>query len=177
VLRDNMAGGAPDHQFNFVTANGPCIPLVGDWDGDGVQTIGLYSPSVSAFYLTNGFKEGRDLIALQFGPANGGWLPVVGDWNGDGTHSVGLYNPAVGHFYLRNSLQDGWDVDYDIAFGPERSQMIPLAGDWDGSGRYSVGLYDRDAGAFHLRFIDGSEKTFSFGPKNVEAVPFSAVWF
>lgn len=29
------------------------IPLAGDWNGDGVDTVGVYRPPNATFYLTN----------------------------------------------------------------------------------------------------------------------------
>lgn len=177
-LRERQAGGPPDHQFLFGAVASGLIPLVGDWNGDGVQSVGLYDPARSAFLLTNDLNPGDAELAFHFGPANQGWLPIAGDWNGDGTQSVGLYDPENGLFLLRNRLDDGWDVDYQFNFGPKHSNMLPLAGDWEGTGACSVGLYDPESGSFHLRLTgEGeTEKVFTFGPKNLEAWPFSVVW-
>ena len=138
------------------------VSVVGDWNGDGIQSIGLYDPVASIFYLRNtNCLQGPDDhgyadTVFAFGPANAGYEPVVGDWNGDGTDTVGLYDPLTSTFYLRNSnsLQGPNDHGYaDIVFnyGPANAGMLPLAGDWDGSGKDGIGLYSQATSTFYLR--------------------------
>ena len=45
--------GYADVTFNFGAAGAGWIPIAGDWDGDGTDTIGLYNPTTSTFYLRN----------------------------------------------------------------------------------------------------------------------------
>ncbi|MEP7286357.1 MAG: hypothetical protein ABI947_11370 [Chloroflexota bacterium] len=61
-------------------------PLAGDWNGDGKDTIGVYT---GAFVLWNSLKPGLppDQI-LSFGVP--GDVPIVGDWNGDGVTNIGV---------------------------------------------------------------------------------------
>ncbi|MEZ6079785.1 MAG: hypothetical protein R3C56_30170 [Pirellulaceae bacterium] len=35
------------------------IPIVGDWDGDGIDTIGVYDPNTQMFNLRNTNSGGR----------------------------------------------------------------------------------------------------------------------
>ena len=103
---------AGEFHFGPVSSGGePCgfgepgdVPLAGNWNGDGVDGIGVYRPSTSHFYLIDG--PGCDNVddpdRIQFGrgvpdpfespdaiPETG--RPIVGDWNGDGRDNVGLY--------------------------------------------------------------------------------------
>lgn len=67
-------------------------PVVGDWNGDGVDTFGVFRPSTSEWLLTD------DNVTVNYRVANGslprlgsrGDLAVVGDWDGDGTDSIGV---------------------------------------------------------------------------------------
>jgi hypothetical protein len=57
----------------------------GDWNGDGVDTVALYNPATSFFYLKNTHASGvANDLKFSFGPAGAGWVPISGDWNGDG---------------------------------------------------------------------------------------------
>lgn len=61
------------------------IPLVGDWDGDGVDTPGLYRPAAGRLVIRNGPEP----ISFIY-PISGGGLPVVADTDGDGRDTVSL---------------------------------------------------------------------------------------
>ncbi|MCC6743805.1 MAG: hypothetical protein IT175_08070, partial [Acidobacteria bacterium] len=60
-LKNTNGYGAADIAFAFGPANpNPELqwkPITGDWNGDGVDTIGLYDPATGNFYLknTNGY--------------------------------------------------------------------------------------------------------------------------
>ena len=58
-------------------------PLAGDWNGDGVDTIGLYVPSTGTFFLRDVNAPGPADVELSFGPGGMGWTPLVGDWDGE----------------------------------------------------------------------------------------------
>ena len=62
-------------------------PVTGDWDGDGVDTIGIYRGG--AFFLRNSNTAGYAEVTLSFGQS--GDLPVAGDWDGDGKATVGVF--------------------------------------------------------------------------------------
>ena len=65
------------------------IPIVGDFNGDGVDEIGIYRAGV--FYLDiNGNRklDAHDRV-FELGDRND--KPVVGDWDGDGTDEVAVY--------------------------------------------------------------------------------------
>ena len=162
LLRYTNDSGFADEVCPYGVAEAGMLPIVGDWNGDGIQSIGLYDPVTSTFYLRNtNCLQGPDDpgyadCVFVYGPANAGYEPVVGDWNGDGTDTVGLYDPLTSTFYLRNSnsLQGPNDHGYaDIVFnyGPANSGMLPVAGDWDGSGKDGIGLYSQATSTFYLR--------------------------
>ena len=67
---------------------------VGDWDGNGVDDIGVFRPSTLRWYLDlNGnraWNAGIDQITGLFGHADD-W-PVVGNWTGVGnTDKMGVF--------------------------------------------------------------------------------------
>ncbi|MEQ8667682.1 MAG: hypothetical protein RIC12_00830, partial [Pirellulales bacterium] len=69
-------------------------PVVGDWDGDGIDTIGVYDQRLSIFNLRNDNSPGgADAAVVNYGPAKAildletnpllPWLPIAGDWDGN----------------------------------------------------------------------------------------------
>lgn len=113
--------------FNFGQAGD--IPLAGDWNGDGIDTIGVFRVDTACtFFFSNdntsvAFAAGGFCTAVGETP-----LSVVGDWNGDGLDTVGVYSPSQQTFFLSNNNDFGSAFSFD--FG--RSGDIPIAGDWDG---------------------------------------------
>jgi SpoIID/LytB domain protein len=114
------------------------VPLVGDWNGDGVDTVGVFRAGV--FFLGNGTGGQADLV---FGFGQAGDQPVSGDWDGDGKDSVGVYR--AGMVYLRNSLSTGV-AQGQYAFGAPGDILV--SGDWNGDGYDTTGVWR--AGVFHL---------------------------
>jgi len=55
--------------------------MVGDWDGNGTVTIGLYRPTGSIFYLRNSNTTGSPDLTIPYGAA--GDIPITGDWDGE----------------------------------------------------------------------------------------------
>ena len=123
------------------------VPLVGDWDGNGTFTIGVYRPSNSTFYLKNSNSAGLPDIIVPFGASGGDDLPVVGDWDGNGTTTIGVYRQSENTFYLRNS-NDAGGADHIVLFGAPGD--LPVVGDWDGNGTTTVGLYRSSTATFYL---------------------------
>jgi len=129
-----------------------------DWDGDGIDTVGLYRPSDGFLYLRNSNTQGPGETEIFYGePAD---IPVCGDWDGDGTESVGVYRPRNATFYLRNSNTQGF-ADISFIFGNPGD--VPFAGDWDGDGIDTVGLYRQSTGFVYIT------NTNQFGVADFEA--------
>lgn len=126
------------------------LPLLGDWDGDGTATVGVYRPSALSFFLRNSLTSGAAETATAFGTA--GDLPVVGDWNADGKDDLGVYRPAERKFFLTTSLNDPNSAVTTVNFSTLESatDAQPVAGDWDGNGTADVGLYVPSTAAFKL---------------------------
>ncbi len=95
-----------------------------------MDTVGLYDPVNSRFYLKNRHAGGRADVSFAFGPRNNNWLPMSGDWDIDGVDTVGLYNQANSQFYLQN-VHEGGPADISFRFGPRAQDWLPLSGDWD----------------------------------------------
>jgi phospholipase/lecithinase/hemolysin len=161
-LFDRVSAEARAQEFRFGQAQ--WVPLVGDWNADGRDTVGLYNPETSRFFQRNENTSGPSTTVFQFGQK--GWVPLRGDWDGDGVDTVGVYNPDGGRFFLRDRNAQGAS-DYLFTFGARN--RIPIAGDWDGDGRDSVGVYNTETSTFFLRNANSAGAAsyrFQFGQAN-----------
>lgn len=163
-LRDPLTGLTTSFYFG----NPGDVPMMGDWDGDGVDTPGLYRRSDGYVYLRNSNTQGNADIAFLFG--NPGDLPVPGDFNGDGSDTVSLYRPNEEQFYVINSLGSGGGglgaADFDLSFGQPGDQ--PFAGDFDGDGSDTVGTYGPTTSLVSLDSFPRS--TFLYGSPGDQAL-------
>ncbi|WP_148426890.1 VCBS repeat-containing protein [Micromonospora sp. AP08] len=117
------------------------IPVSGDWNNDGVDTVGVYRPSTSTFYLRD-VNSGAATREFKFGSGSSGDIPVAGDWNNDGFDSVGVFRPGNSTWYLTNGTSTATNnTDYEFKFGSGSSGDIPVAGDWNNNGFDSVGVF------------------------------------
>lgn len=139
------------HRFRIIGADGTetsrkmgavgDLPVIGDWDGNGVDNVGLRTPSTSTFTL----KIGQRTEQVQWGVSRD--LPIAGDWNGDGKAEVGLRKTNKPKFRLR--APDGTVRAVYVG----KAGDLPVTGDWNGDGITDVGVYDSAARTFTLRTI------------------------
>jgi hypothetical protein len=90
-MGDNNAALQPNMIFNFGPVNSTLKPIVGDWDGDGIGTVGLYDAENGVFYLlcrsmTNccSFRVSRsrmDSCYRRLGWGSGGYHWVISSAN------------------------------------------------------------------------------------------------
>ena len=79
------------------------MPVVGDWNGDGFDTMALYDPAMAVFYQSNSLTQDYSDNAFSYGPVGSGWVPLAGDWDGPtafvALHAVdagsGVSDPAL----------------------------------------------------------------------------------
>jgi surface antigen len=119
------------------------IPLAGNWDAVGGDTVGLRRGST--FYLSNYNQAGPPNVrTFSWGRATD--IPIVGDWDGDGKDTIGLRRGN--RFYLSNNNQA--NPPGVISFKWGRATDIPIAGNWDGVGGDTVGLRRGSDHSFYL---------------------------
>jgi len=119
---DGGALGAAEYSFLF--GNLGDRPVVGDWDGDGVDEIGLHRETAGLFYWRNTLDTGVADGSIIFG--NPGDRFVAGDWG----VVDGVDTPAVHRWtshYFRHTLTSG-NADSQMEFG--KPGWIPVAGDF-----------------------------------------------
>jgi VCBS repeat-containing protein len=136
---------------SFFYGNPGDFPFMGDWDGDGVETPGLYRQSDGFAYIKNANTQGNADITFFFG--NPGDVPIAGDFNGDGFDTVSIYRPANQTFFIINELgEDGGglgEADFSYVFGNPGDK--PFVGDFDGDGVETVGLHRESTGLVYYR--------------------------
>jgi WD40 repeat protein len=123
-------------------------PITGDWDGDGVDTLGVFDPLAGRFLLRNSNTPGAPDLSFLYG--NPGDIPLTGHWTATATHDgVGTYRNTNGTMYLflRNQLSTGY-ADLTAIVGNPGD--LPVVGDWNGDGVDTVGLYRPDSTTFYL---------------------------
>lgn len=88
LLPDTPA--APSRRVDFGVPRG--LPVVGDFNGDGVTDLGIYVDGQWFIDLNgNGRWDDEDLWA-HLGSRED--LPVTGDWDGDGKTDIGIFGPV-----------------------------------------------------------------------------------
>ena len=127
-----------DHVFHYGSDGD--VPVTGDWNGDGVATIGLFRGGLWILDTNGNGRWDPDDQVVDFGQP--GDLPVVGDWNGDGIDQVGVYRQGQWLFDTDSNYQ--LDV-HDEVFEHGGPDDLPVVGDWNGDGRDQAGVYEGGA--------------------------------
>ena len=124
----NINNSAPVVHISFNFGQPGDTPIVGDWDGNDIDGVGLYRAGTSTFTLSNGFQGTVDIKPFIFGNLNS--RALAGDWNGDGIDSVGAFHLPTATMALK--FDNGISPVGDTFFNFGEPGGIPLAGDWDG---------------------------------------------
>ena len=98
-LGENDGGlGAAEVEYYF--GNPGDQPFVGDFDADGIDTIGLYRESTGFVYFRNSHTQGVSDRSFVYG--NPGDRIVAGDWTGAGAgDTVAVFRPGVRRLLVR----------------------------------------------------------------------------
>jgi parallel beta-helix repeat protein len=126
-LGENEGGmGAADYSFLF--GNIGDKPVVGDWDGDGIDEIGLHRELTGFFYYRNTLTTGTADGQFFFGDA--GDLFVAGDWGiVDGVETPAMFRQPNSTFYFRWTLTQG-NADSEVTIGGPAYASLPVSGDF-----------------------------------------------
>ena len=124
-LGDDDGGlGAADYTFLF--GNPGDKPVVGDWDGDGVDEIGLHRESSGFFYYRNTLTTGNADGQFYFGDPGDRF--VAGDWGVvDGVETPAVFRPSNMTFYFRHTLTQG-NADSQFVWTGAGMGWVPIAG-------------------------------------------------
>jgi protocatechuate 3,4-dioxygenase beta subunit len=135
TARGRMRADLIDHVFRY--GEEADIPLVGDWNGDGVDAIAVFQ---EGRWRLDANADGRwtdaDVEALFGQPGD---IPIVGDFNGDGIDELAVVRGDVWIIDVDGDRRlTAADLQLRI---PRGADELPVAGDWDGDGRAEPGVY------------------------------------
>jgi hypothetical protein len=144
LRNSNSAGGSDIKPFAYGQPGLGDTPIVGDWDGNGKDTVGVARRATGVsklqWLLRNSTTAGPPKTAFTFGRATDR-AAVVGDWDGDGTDTPGVVRNTAGVFtwLLTNRNYKGAAAYPGIVYGSSTIDQ-PVVGDWDGDGRTGIGV-------------------------------------
>lgn len=144
-LNDRWTGVA---NMDFAWGDASYEVLVGDWDGDGKDTIALRKGNQFAFSNTNP-ASGTPQFTLTLGAPSDTFL--VGDWDGDGKDTISVRRGST--FYVKNTLV-GSTFTSTFSYGKTSDEVF--VGDWDGNGTDTLAL--RRGNEFHISNKNGGGK-------------------
>jgi len=129
--------------------------FVGDWDGDGKDTVAVRRGN--RLHVNNAARGGEAQQVVAYGRA--GDTLLVGDWDGDGRDTLAVRRGA--DYHIRNTLSSG-EADVVVRYG--RVDDAVVVGDWDGDGTDTLAV--RRGKHYHVKnTIAGGDAdvTFRYG--------------
>ena len=124
-------------------------PVLGDWDGDGLSNLGVWTPKRAMFKL----QTNAGLAKVVWGVPSD--RPVSGDWDGNGSVEVGVRRPGDATFYQR--MADG--TTGQVVLGD--ADDLPVTGDWNGDRVTDLGVFDQGTATFTLRLVDAAGRAWT----------------
>ena len=152
-LTNGTTGGTAEVSFRDYEAGSQI--LIGDWDGDGVDSFGFRNGV--GFALKNAHAPTAPDYQFNYGAASD--TVLVGDWDGNGTDTLAVRRGNT--YHIRNTLGAG-PADVVASYGNGTDTV--LVGDWDGDGDDTLAV--RRGNTYYLKnTIAGgnADITFSFG--------------
>lgn len=118
-------GGLGTAEYDYFFGNPGDKPFVGDFDGDGIETIGLHRESTGFVYFRQSHTQGVADTEYFFGDP--GDRLIAGDWGIiDGVDTVAIFRPSDATFYFRYTNTQG-NADHQISWGNPTG--LPIAGE------------------------------------------------
>lgn len=171
IVRSNLSAAAKTVTFGLPGD----IPVTGDWDGDGWDSVGIVRYNTSTGFLdwylsntrltqvANGGYAGPFVIQAYGYPGD---TPVTGKWTGTGGDKKGVFRRQASVTSPAAWLLDQapvWNFNWGIA------SDMPVPGDWDCNGTDTPGVARNNNGGnlqwwFDNQFATGEDYTpFLFG--------------
>ena len=117
-------GGLGPAEFSFLFGNPGDKPFVGDFDGDGIDEVGLHRESTGFVYFRNTLDTG--IASNEFFFGDPGDRFVAGDWGVvDRIATPGLFRPGNTTFFFRHTNTQG-NADSSFVFG--QPGWLPVSG-------------------------------------------------
>ncbi len=131
-------GSTVTHDHAFFGGFSVAAPIIGDWNGDGIDTAGalrVFNGQLEIFF-TDDVCTINSTYSIEITGADNDDLPqpVVGDWDGDGSDEVAL-------FFARRGVVEYYDPDTGVqAQAPGVSEPATRAGPGAGGAGGHVAL-------------------------------------
>ncbi len=122
-IKYSLSNGTADLEIPYGYASDEV--LVGDWNGDGVDTLCVRRGNT--YYFKDSLSSGEADKVVQYGKA--GDEVYVGDWNGDGIDTLCVRRGNT--YYIKNSFTNG-EADIVVNYGKKGDTV--LVGDWNNDG-------------------------------------------
>lgn len=158
-LRNDHSGGAAHLVFRLGLPTDEV--LVGDWNGDGRDTLALRRGNTYHVYNAH---PGRSFKRINYGRVDD--VILVGDWNGDGQDTFAVRRGDT--YHVKNSMASG-DADVIIRYGRAGDEI--LVGDWNGNGQDTFTV--RRGAQYHVknRIAGGNaDRVFNYGRAGDEVI-------
>jgi serine-aspartate repeat-containing protein C/D/E len=130
----NSRADVIDHVFGYGEEDD--VPVTGDWNGDGIRTIGVFRGGAWHVDMNaDGVLDSADL-RISFGQA--GDIPLVGDFNGDGIEEIAVFRNGSWIIDTNGNHEiDAADIVFELG---ERGDL-PVVGDWNNDGTDDPAVY------------------------------------
>lgn len=162
ILPPDGGVGSGDPALTFFFGNPGDQVVVGDWNGDGVDTLGIRRNA--RMFLTN--VNATSFADWDFWFGNPEDSSFGGDTNGNGFDSIILYRPSSAFVYYTDAVPGGSGLrartSGDFYFGLPSDRHV--VGDWDGDGTDTAGIFRPSDRMIYLRdTLDTGPADTSYG--------------
>jgi hypothetical protein len=139
----STSGDPPTFTATWTEMREVAMPVVGDFDGNGLADVIWYTPGVTLHWRWSFTTTGISVSTVSL---DGYYLPIPGDFTGDGREDIFWYNPkGASSVVWRATAGGGFDGEmYDnVAHGLSNagSPYAPIPGDFNGDGLQDIFWY------------------------------------
>ena len=130
----NKRADVIDHVFGV--EEGTIIPVTGDWNGNGIRSIGKFVDGHWEVDVNGDGQFNFEDSTFDFGRT--GDIPLVGDFNGDGVEEIAVYRSGKWLMDTNGNRElDATDKTFELGGAADK----PVVGDFNGDGIDEPGLY------------------------------------
>lgn len=144
----------------------PDVPVIGDFDGDGIDDITVWRPDTGIWYALVSSTDLDPAKPEIFKWGMYGDIPVPEDFDGDGRTDFAVFRPSENNWYILESASRLWRR---TNFGLAGLDLLVPA-DYTGDGKAEVAIYRE--GEWRFRNSEtGQVESFLLGFKDSVPVP------